>query len=149
MIVGFSTSIYLYMLDKYSLVYYGDAVSHLVRAREFVDSARPGLLEQMGTGWLPLPHLLILPFALVDPLFKSGFAGTAISLPCFAITSVLIYRIIKAQININYIARNWNTTLCFKLEYNIPRDNPYDRGPIYVIFCGFCLLSTEMVSKSI
>lgn len=30
-IVGFSTSIYLYMLDKYSLVYYGDAVSHLVR----------------------------------------------------------------------------------------------------------------------
>ena len=115
-IVAFSTSIYLYVLDKYSLVYYGDAVSHLVRAREFVDSARPGLLEQMGTGWLPLPHLLILPFALIDPLFKSGFAGTAISLPCFAITSVLIYRIIKAQLNINYVAitgallyaLNWN-----------------------------------------
>ena len=67
MIVGFSTSIYLYMLDKYSLLYYGDAVSHLVRAREFVNSARPGLLEQIGTGWLPLPHLLLLPTAL-EPL---------------------------------------------------------------------------------
>lgn len=116
MIVGFSTSIYLYVLDKYSLLYYGDAVSHLVRAREFVDSARPGLFEQIGTGWLPLPHLLILPFALVDPLFKSGFAGTAVSLPCFAITSILIYRIIKAQLNSNYVAvtgallyaLNWN-----------------------------------------
>jgi hypothetical protein len=115
-IVGFCTSVYLYVLDKHSLVYYGDAVSHLVRSREFVDSARPGLLEQIGTGWLPLPHLLMLPFALVDPLFKSGFAGTAISLPSFAITSVLIYRIIKTQLNINYVAvtgallyaLNWN-----------------------------------------
>lgn len=84
---------------------------------EFVDSARPGLLEQMGTGWLPLPHLLILPFALVDPLFKSGFAGTAISLPCFAITSVLIYRIIKAQININYVAVTG--ALLYALNWNI------------------------------
>ncbi|HXX95906.1 MAG TPA: hypothetical protein VEL11_02150 [Candidatus Bathyarchaeia archaeon] len=117
MIVGFSTSIYLYMLDKYSLLYYGDAVSHLVRAREFVDSARPGLLEQIGTGWLPLPHLLIVPTALVNPLFKSGFAGTAISLPCFAITSVLTYRIIKAQININYIAVTG--TLLYALNWNI------------------------------
>jgi hypothetical protein len=115
-IVGFFTSVCLYALDKHSLVYYGDAVSHLVRSREFVDSARPGLLDQIGTGWLPLPHLLMLPFALVDPLFKSGFAGTAVSLPCFAITSVLVYRIIKAQLNINYVAvtgallyaLNWN-----------------------------------------
>jgi hypothetical protein len=116
-IVGFSTSIYLYMFDKHSLLYYGDAVSHLVRAREFVDSTRPGLLEQMGTGWLPLPHLLILPTALVDPLFKSGFAGTAISLPCFAITSVYIYRIIRAQININYVAVTG--ALLYALNWNI------------------------------
>jgi hypothetical protein len=116
-IVGFCTSLYLYGLDKHSLVYYGDAVSHLVRSREFVDSGRPGLLEQLGTGWLPLPHLLILPFALVDPLFKSGFAGTAISLPCFAITSVLIYRIIKAQLNINYVAVTG--ALLYALNWNI------------------------------
>jgi len=71
-VLGLTLAIYLYDLDKYSLLYYGDAVSHLVRAREFVDSMRPGLLEQLGTGWLPLPHLLLLPFSLIDPLLKAA-----------------------------------------------------------------------------
>src|ERR687888_2748047 len=102
--IGLAFAVYLYTLDKYSLLYYGDAVSHLVRAREFVDSADPGIFQQLGTAWLPLPHLLLLPFSLIDPLFKTGFAGLVISLPSFAITAVLLYRIIKTQGGISYIA---------------------------------------------
>lgn len=105
LLIGLFLAIYLYSsLDKYSLLYYNDAVSHLVRARQFVDSMYPGLLPQIGTGWLPLPHLLLLPFSLIDPLFKTGFAGLVISLPSFAITAVLLYRIIKTQVGISYIA---------------------------------------------
>jgi hypothetical protein len=64
----------------------------------------PGLFEQMGTVWLPLPHFLLLPFSLVDSLFRSGFAGLAVSLPCLAISSVFLFRIIRMQISITYIA---------------------------------------------
>jgi hypothetical protein len=102
-IVGFTSAIYLYGLDKYSLLYYGDAVSHLVKAREFVDSTNPGLVENLGTVWLPIPHFLLLPFSLIDPLFESGFAGLAVSLPCIAITSIFLYRMIKMQTGILYI----------------------------------------------
>ena len=103
--IGLSSAVYLYTLDKYSLLYYGDAVSHLVRAREFVDSADPGIFQQLGTAWLPLPHLLLLPFTLIDSLFITGFAGLVISLPSLAITSVLIYKMIRIHLGgISYIA---------------------------------------------
>jgi hypothetical protein len=86
-----------FLVDKYSLLYYWDAVSHLIAGRKLVDwSENPGL-NQIGTVWMPLPHLILLPFSLIDPLFTTGFAGLAVSLPCTAMTSVLLYRIVKAQ----------------------------------------------------
>ena len=42
------------------LLYYGDAEAHLNIARRMVDSRTPGY-DQVGTVWLPLPHLLMLP----------------------------------------------------------------------------------------
>ena len=103
-VIGLSAAFFLYSIDRFSLIYYGDSVSHLVRAREFVDSINPGLFEQLGTAWLPLPHLLLLPFTLVEPLFRTGFAGTALSLSCLAITSVFLYEIIKSHLNVGYVA---------------------------------------------
>jgi 4-amino-4-deoxy-L-arabinose transferase-like glycosyltransferase len=103
-LIGLSSAFYLYTIDRYSLLYYGDAVSHLVKARQFVDSTNPGLVENLGTVWLPLPHLLLLPFSLIRPLFETGFAGLAVSLPCVAITSLFLYRMVKMQIGIVYIA---------------------------------------------
>ena len=102
--IGISVALVLYTLDSSSLIYYGDSISHLVRAREFIDSINPGLFEQLGTAWLPLPHLLLLPFTLIEPLFRTGFAGVALSLPCHAITSVILYKIIKTHLKIGYIA---------------------------------------------
>jgi len=95
--IGIISAISLFLLDNNSLLYYGDAISHLTGARKFVDWMEPGLI-QMGTVWLPLPHLLLLPFSLVDQLFSTGFAGLMVSLPCHAITSVLLYKIIKEHV---------------------------------------------------
>ena len=103
-VIGLSATFFVYNMDRFSLIYYGDSVSHLVRAREFIDSINPGLFEQLGTAWLPLPHLLLLPFTLIEPLFRTGFAGTALSLPCLAITSIFLYEIIKGHLNIGYVA---------------------------------------------
>lgn len=103
LLLGLAVAFYLYHLDKHSLIYYGDAVSHLVAARKLVDWQNPGLV-QIGTVWLPLPHFLLLPFSLIDPLFTTGFAGLAISLPCLAITSLFLYRMILRRTNILYIS---------------------------------------------
>jgi hypothetical protein len=100
---GMATALYLYHIDNLALLYYSDSVSHLVRARQLVDSSSPGL-EQIGTVWLPLPHIILLPFSLVEVLLKSGFAGTAVSLPSIAISSAIIYKIIKVQTRIPWIA---------------------------------------------
>ena len=83
---GVALACYMYNVDNHSLLYYSDSISHLVRARQLIDYSSPGL-EQIGTVWLPLPHLMLLPFSLVDLLFKTGLAGTFISLPSIAIAA--------------------------------------------------------------
>ncbi len=92
----------LFLIDENSLLYYGDAVSHLQKARSFVDSNNPEII-QLGPVWLPLPHLMMLPFSLVDSLFSSGLAGL-VNLPLHALTSVLIYKIIFTQTKRPWIA---------------------------------------------
>jgi len=60
-------------LHGYTL-YYGDAEAHLNIARRILDSRTPNG-EQFGTVWLPLPHLLMLPFVQIHAAWKSGWAG--------------------------------------------------------------------------
>ena len=57
------------------LLWYGDAEAHLNAARRIVDSSTPGY-DQLGTVWLPLLHVLVLPFAAADGLWRSGLAGS-------------------------------------------------------------------------
>jgi len=102
-IVGIATAIYLYGLESHSLYFYSDSTTHALASRLYVDSDRPGLLQHLGTVWLPLPHLLLIPFMLIDPLFRSGFAGLIVTLPFHALTSVILYKMIKRDINNRYI----------------------------------------------
>src|ERR1700688_4852486 len=63
---------------------YGDAVAHINIARRVFDSRTPGLL-QLGTVWLPLPHLLMIPFLLSDGWWQSGIGGSIPSLMAFVL----------------------------------------------------------------
>jgi hypothetical protein len=49
-----------------------------------VDSQNPGF-EQIGSGWLPLLHLLMLPFVRVDAWWRNGMAGAIPAAVCFVI----------------------------------------------------------------
>jgi len=64
---------FLFYLHRGDLLLYGDAVAHINIARRVFDSRTPGLL-QLGTVWLPLPHLLMIPFLLSDRMWQSGVA---------------------------------------------------------------------------
>jgi hypothetical protein len=55
-------------------LYYGDAAAHLNIARRLVDGRTLGY-HQIGTVWLPLPHLLMAPLAANDNLWQNGLAG--------------------------------------------------------------------------
>jgi hypothetical protein len=71
-------------------LYYGDAEAHLNIARRILDSRTPGA-EQIGTVWLPLPHLLLLPFVMRDAWWHSGLAGVLPSVGCFVITGTFLF----------------------------------------------------------
>jgi hypothetical protein len=119
MMLGLVVALYLYNLDKYSLVYFGDSISHMLGARKLVDwSENPGF-AQLGTVWLPLPHLILLPFTLIDPLFTTGFAGVIVSLPCLAITAALLYKMIRVHLvgGLSYVA--FTGALLYALNPNI------------------------------
>jgi hypothetical protein len=53
---------------------YNDARSHLDIGRRVVEGLKPGL-AQLGSVWLPLNHLLMVPLIWNDWMWHSGFAG--------------------------------------------------------------------------
>ncbi|MET0979867.1 MAG: glycosyltransferase family 39 protein [Candidatus Saccharimonadales bacterium] len=77
---------------------YKDAISHLDIARRVIDSPTTGL-AQLGGVWLPLPHILAMPFIWIDALYYSGFAGSIVSMLAYVGTSVLLYKIVYSLTN--------------------------------------------------
>lgn len=94
--VGFIVSYLLLIRDSHSLVYYPDSVTHLVLSRRLFDLITPGI-AQLGGVWLPITHLMLLPFVTNDFLFHTGLAGTIVSTSSMAVTAVVIFRIVKLQ----------------------------------------------------
>ena len=86
--------IVLYHMDRHSFLYFGDAVSHIVRSRQFFDSQRPGF-HNIGTVWLPLPHIILLPFVAFDALFYSGIAGPIVGIPFLVGTGLLLFLVVR------------------------------------------------------
>jgi len=71
-------------------LYYGDAEAHLNIARRIIDSRTPGY-DQIGTVWLPLPHILTLALVWNDGLWHSGLAGAIPSSACFVLAGVFLF----------------------------------------------------------
>ena len=71
-------------------LYDGDAESHFNIARRILDSRTPGP-EQIGTVWLPLTHILLIPFVMHDGWWQSGLAGTIPSAACFALAAIFLF----------------------------------------------------------
>ncbi len=95
---------------------YGDAEAHLNIARRVLDSRTPGL-EQLGTVWLPLPHLLMLPFVARDGWWRSGVAGAIPSAACFVAAGAFLFA--AARRCFSSQAAAWTAALLFALNPNI------------------------------
>jgi hypothetical protein len=89
-VLGFFALLICY--SKGYLLLYGDAVAHLGTARRILDSHYPGL-AQLGGVWLPLPHLLMLPFIGNMQMWQTGFAAVPMSMLSFALSIAGVWRL--------------------------------------------------------
>jgi hypothetical protein len=89
---------FLFYFQRQEITLYGDAVAHMNIARRVFDSKTPGLL-QLGTVWLPLPHLLILPFVISDDLWRRGAGGSIPSLVAYAFSVVGMFRLVRGVLS--------------------------------------------------
>ena len=91
-IIGIVSFLYYYA-HGLTLAHY-DAKAHLLVARRMVDSLEPGY-AQMGAHWLPLVHLIYLPFVIFDSQYRSGLLPSLISVISFALSGWLTFRIAR------------------------------------------------------
>src|SRR5437588_4119026 len=89
-----SIAAFSYYLRRGDLLLYGDAVAHINIARRVFDSRTPGLL-QLGTVWLPLPHLAMIPFLVSDRLWRTGVGGSIPSMTAYVFGAVGILRLVR------------------------------------------------------
>ncbi len=95
---------------------YNDARSHLDIGRRVVEGLKPGL-AQIGSVWLPLPHLLMVPTIWNDFMWHSGLSGAIESMISFVATGALVYKILE-KLKANLLARLAGVAV-FALNLNI------------------------------
>ena len=95
---GVSIAALLWYYAHQQILLYGDAVAHVNIARRVLDN-RSWLSSffQLGTVWLPLPHILMLPFVWNKALWMSGIAGSIASMAAYVAGALGIFRLVSAR----------------------------------------------------
>lgn len=116
---------FMTMLSIFSFIYYyankldvsyNDARSHLDIARRVVENLKPGF-AQLGSVWLPLPHLLADLTVWNNFMWHSGLAGALQSMIAYIASGILIYLILKV-LGANMLGRLAGV-LVFAINMNI------------------------------
>ena len=89
---------FLFYFRNGEVLLYGDAIAHINIARRVFDSKTPGLL-QLGTVWLPLPHLLIIPFIVSTRMWQTGAGGSIPSMAGYVFAVIGIFRLTRSALS--------------------------------------------------
>src|SRR5216117_1025618 len=89
-----SLASFFFYFHRGELLLYGDAVAHINIARRVFDSRTPGLL-QLGTEWLPLPHLLMVPFLFSGWAWRTGAGASVPSMVAYVLGTIGIFRLVR------------------------------------------------------
>ncbi|WP_199254477.1 glycosyltransferase [Mycolicibacterium mengxianglii] len=89
LVSGLAATVWAYSTQ--TILAYGDAEAHLNISKRVVSGLTAGM-AQLGSVWLPLPHILMLPFVVNDDLWRTGLAGAAVGVPCLVLAAVMSYR---------------------------------------------------------
>jgi len=86
-------ALYYNMVHGY-LMLFGDAVAHMHVARRILDT-RHFSLSLLGGVWLPLPHLVMVPFMQRMEWWHNGLGGAWPSMICYVISVIAFYGICR------------------------------------------------------
>lgn len=95
---------------------YNDARSHLDIGRRVVEGLKPGV-AQLGSVWLPLPHIVIALTVWNDFMWHSGLSGAIFSMISYIFTAIIIYLFLR-QLNVGILGRIIGVSV-FALNTNI------------------------------
>ena len=99
----FSVASFAYVYAQGSTDLDGDGWSHVKRARVLTDSVNPGY-PQIGTVWLPLFHLLAAPLAMNNFLWRTGVAGSVVSMASFMGAGFGLFLILRLTLDERAVA---------------------------------------------
>uniref|UniRef100_A0A7C3UQG2 Glycosyltransferase RgtA/B/C/D-like domain-containing protein n=1 Tax=candidate division WOR-3 bacterium TaxID=2052148 RepID=A0A7C3UQG2_UNCW3 len=77
-----------------------DALSHLYIAKNVIHNGEKSGIRNLGTVWLPLYHICLLPFVFFNQLYFSGFAGTILGVALLFFSTLIIFRFLSFPENI-------------------------------------------------
>lgn len=131
LLLSVSSMSYFFFADQ--IIAYGDAESHLNIAKRVVHSLTPGM-AQLGGIWLPLPHLMMVPFVFFDSWWRTGLAGSIVSGFCFIVSSLFLFKL-TYLITKNSVA-SFFAFLVFALNPNIlyMQATPMTEVPLIMFF---------------
>jgi hypothetical protein len=89
---------FLFYFRNGQVMLYGDAIAHINIARRVFDSRTPGLL-QLGTVWLPLPHLVMIPFIVSQRMWQQGVGGSIPSMAGYVFGVIGIFRFTRGVLS--------------------------------------------------
>lgn len=112
----FSIWCFLYYYQNGLGIAYNDARSHLNIGRRVVEGLKPGL-AQLGSVWLPLPHLLMVPTVWIDFFWHTGLSGALQSMVSYVATGVVVYKFLR-KLGTDQLSAVFGT-LIFALNPNI------------------------------
>ena len=98
-----------------AILLYGDALAHIHIARRIFDSRTPGLFE-LGTVWLPLPHLLDIPFIVNDSLWQTGLGASIPSMISLVFGTLGVFRLVRGMAS---AMAAWIAALIYSLNPNL------------------------------
>ena len=98
-----------------AILLYGDAVAHINIARRVFDSRSPGLF-QLGTVWLPLPHLLDVPFVVNGRMWQTGLGASIPSMIAYVAGALGVFRLVYGLAS---RSSAWIAALVYALNPNL------------------------------
>ena len=90
---------FLYLFSNGMTNVYGDGVAHVNIARKVVDSPDDSLWQryiQIGSPWLPLQTVAMLPLVVNDWMWRTGVAGSIVSMISFVVVAVSLYLLARS-----------------------------------------------------
>jgi len=114
--IAASAAAAIWSATTHSMVLYGDSRAHLDVARHVTDGLRTGP-TQLGSVWLPMPHILLVPFAAVRMLWRSGAAGAIVGGACYVYACIRVFNLVD-EITFDRVAA-WVGFLLFAANLNL------------------------------